>query len=240
MRFGFATWLALLLLCTGLLAQMTTPSTQIQTFHVRGTVRDSTGAPIRETKVKVTFRSASLSQTVSTNDAGAYEADLPLGVYNMSVDALQFRPYRRPAFRVTSPINVTINATLPHNPQVTMREYGPTAEERAAARNITYYDGDFFSVPADDGAPFRLYISYVKRIRTDYSYDYVGDNSPPYDDPVFAAYNLFSLQANTVLYDMESRRLDARGNVVVEDESGKRSGDSMSFKIENGRAIALP
>ena len=53
------------------------------------------------------------------------------------------------------------------------------------------------------------------------------------------AYNLFSLQANTVLYEMESHRLEARGNVVVEDESGKRSAVSMTFKIENGRAVPI-
>jgi lipopolysaccharide export system protein LptA len=56
---------------------------------------------------------------------------------------------------------------------------------------------------------------------------------------VFVAYNLFSLQANTVLYEMESRRLVARGNVVVEDESGKHSAVSMTFKIEDGRAVPI-
>jgi len=243
MRLAFATSLMIFLLCAALSGQAT-PAAQVRTFHVRGTVRDSTRAPIREARAQVTFRSAKLSQIVSTNDLGTYETDLPLGIYTMNVEALQFRSYRRPEFRVVKPINITINVVLarvpPAHTAVFNREYGFVPPRREGASNITYHDGDFFSIPSDDGVPFRLYISYVKRIRTDYSYDYAGDCDPPYDDPVFVAYNLFSLRANTVLYDMESRRLDARGNVVVEDESGKRSAASMSFRVENGRVMALP
>lgn len=236
MRFAFATSLVSLL-CVNLFGQA--PAVQVRTFHVRGTVRDSMGAPIRETRAKVTFRNAELSQILSTNDRGHYETDLPLGVYTMNVDALQFRSYRRPEFRVMKPIDITINVVLTRR-GVHSGEYGTMPKPREVPSNITYYDGDFFSIPSDDGAPFQLYISYVKRIRTDYSYDYAGDPDPPYDDPVFVAYNLFSLRANTVLYDMESRRLDARGNVVVEDESGSRSAASMSFRIGNGRVTPLP
>jgi hypothetical protein len=142
-----------------------------------------------------------------------------------------------------TPINIIINvilARIPPRGAAFNREYGVMPQRREGASNITYHDGDIFSIPSDDGTPFRLYIGYVKRVRTDYSYDYAGDDDPPYDDPVFVAYNLFSLRANAVLYDMESRRLEAHGNVVVEDESGKRSAVAMSFKIENGRVTALP
>ncbi|MGO8794510.1 MAG: hypothetical protein ACLQLC_06785 [Candidatus Sulfotelmatobacter sp.] len=140
-----------------------------------------------------------------------------------------------------SPINITFNATLPHKPPMISRE-NPTQEERAAAKSadVRYYDGDFFAVPSEDGVPFRLYISYVKRIRSEYSYDYAGDNDPPYDDPVLVAYNLFSLQANTVHFDMKSRKLEARGNVVAEDESGQHRAYSMTFRFENGQAIPVP
>jgi hypothetical protein len=243
MRFAFATSSVIFLFCAALSGQAT-PATQVRTFHVRGTVRDFTGAPIRDVRAQVTFRNAKLSQIVSTSEAGTYETDLPLGIYTMHVEALQFRSYRRPEFRMMKPINITINVVLARVPPtrgVFNREYGALPPRREGASNITYHDGDFFSIPSSDGAPLRLYISYVKRIRTDYSYDYAGDDDPPYEDPVFVAYDLFSLRANTVLYDMESRRLDARGNVVVEDGSGRRNAAAvMSFKIENGRATALP
>ena len=220
-------------------AQTWKPAVQIPTFHINGTARDYTGAAVDDVKVRVTFQNGKLSQTVPTTEAGFYETDLPLGVYTMTAEGPGFRRYRRPEFRVMSPLNITLDATL-HRSVGSNQEYYPgPARERNDPTNTRYYDGDFFSVPSEDGVPLRLYISYVKRIRTDYSYAYTGHDDPPYDDPVFVAYNLFSLQANTVLYEMESRRLEARGNVVVEDESGKRSAVSMTFKIENGRAVPI-
>ncbi|MGC2448171.1 MAG: hypothetical protein WA477_11040, partial [Candidatus Sulfotelmatobacter sp.] len=181
-----------------------------------------------------------LSMTVPTNGEGVYEADLPLGIYIMTAQGPPlFKRYRRPEFRVVSPINITLNATLSPMPELIDHEYAPTQEELSASKNTTYYDGDFFSVPSADGVAFRLYISYVKRVRTDYSYDYTGDNTPPYENSVFVAYNLFSLHANQVLYDMQSRRLEAQGNVVVENDSGQHRAYSMTFKIENGQAIQI-
>src|ERR1700678_125579 len=224
----------MLIVCPIFQAQTAEPATQIMTFHISGTIRNYAGAAVRDVKVRATFQNGKLSQTVTMDEAGGYETDLPLGVYTMTAQGSGFRRYRRPQFRVMSQVNVTLNLTLLHSPGVVRRERGRTPEEQDIPMNTRYFDGDFFSVPSEDGVPFRLYISYVKRIRTDYSYAYTGDDEPPYDDPVFVAYNLFSLQANTVLYEMESRRLEARGNVVVEDESGKRSAVSMTFKIENG------
>jgi hypothetical protein len=62
---------------------------------------------------------------------------------------------------------------------------------------------------------------------------------------VFVAYNLFSLEADEVTYDIPSQILNANGRVVVVDEpdseSGSeyrvRTGDWMKFKIVNGKAI---
>jgi hypothetical protein len=238
-RFVTTTFFGILLVCPMLLAQSATPATQVRTFHVRGTIKDSTGGAVRDTKVNVTFQNDKLSVTVPTNESGIYEVDLPFGVYTMSANGSYgalFRPYRRPEFRVMSPINITLNATLAHTSRLIAR-YGPSPV--VTASDITHYDGDFFSIPSEDGEPFRLYISYVKRVRSDYYYDYTGDNEPPYEDFVFAAYNLFSLQANTVHYDMESRRLEAHGNVVVEDESGQHRAYSMTFRFENGKAIPV-
>jgi|CZKD01.1.fsa_nt_gi hypothetical protein len=222
-------------------AQSAKPATQIRTFHARGTIRDSTGAAVRDAKVHVTFENEKLSVTVPTDEVGNYEVDLPLGVYAMSAlgsRASLFRPYRRPEFRVISSINITLNVTLFRLPSA--REGYCCRNSAVNASNVTYYDGDFFSIPSEDGVPFRLYVSYVKRVRSDnYYYDYTGDDEPPYEDSVFVAYNLFSLHADSVHYDMENRKLAAIGNVVVEDESGQHRAYSMTFRFENGQAILV-
>lgn len=54
------------------------------------------------------------------------------------------------------------------------------------------------------------------------------------------AYNLFSLQADKVTYDVQKRTIEARGNVIAVSESGAtQRTDSMAFKIENGQVVML-
>jgi hypothetical protein len=189
----------------------------------------------------VTFQNEKLGVTVPTNEMGKYEVDLPLGLYTMSAMGSRislFRSYRRPEFRVISPINITLNVTLFRLPPVRGGHCCRTSLVNAS--NVTYYDGDFCSIPSQDGVPFRLYVSYAKRVRSDnYYYDHAGDDEPPYEDSVFVAYNLFSLKADSAHYDMENRKLEASGNVVAEDESGLHRAYSMTFKFENGQAILV-
>jgi hypothetical protein len=78
---------------------------------VRGTITDPLDAVVPG--AKVTLQNEQLNKVVDTNNAGIYEADLPLGSYTMMVQMRGFRLYRRPLFRVTTaPSNIILNATL--------------------------------------------------------------------------------------------------------------------------------
>ena len=80
---------------------------------------------------------------------------------------------------------------------------------------------------------------YTRGKRADKSHSYTGEKAP-YEDPVFVAYNLFSLQADRVTYDEKSRIIEASGNVVVADGLGTtQRADAMSFEIDDGRATRL-
>lgn len=59
------------------------------------------------------------------------------------------------------------------------------------------------------------------------------------EDPVSLAYNLFSLRADRVVYNTKENTLEAQGNVVMEDESGKHTADSVTFKIEDSQPRQL-
>lgn len=118
-----------------------------------------------------------------------------------------------------------------------------TAALKAAAKATTVtlpmYEEELFPVPSADGVAYELCIRYTTGHRTNGTYDYSGDRSS-HDDPVFVAYNLFSLHADHVTYDVKTRTLEASSNVVAVDESGvSRRGESMKFKIEDGQAIHL-
>jgi hypothetical protein len=213
-----------------------------ETFQVRGTITDQSGAVIP--RAKVAFQNKQFDKTVTTNGRGVYEADLAFGNYTMTADALGFRPYRRPLFRVTSAETITFDVTLPVGStcdiQVVRTDGGtPTPEDLEAAKRQLCLKEDFFSVPSSDGEPFQVWIRYVRHSESGDTHFYTGEKTPN-DDPVFVAYNLFSLRAGKAIYDEKSRTIKATGNVVAVDKFGvTQSGDSMAFEIENGQAIPI-
>jgi hypothetical protein len=220
--------------------QAAIPATE--TFHVRGTITDETTAVIPS--AKVTFQSKQIGKTVTTNERGVYETDLPFGTYIMTAEVLGFRPYRRPLFRVTSPETITFDFTLPVQGTcdlTVVRIDGGTAtpEDSKAAEKEFCLREDFFSISSSDGVAFQIWIRYVKRNESGDSYVYAGEKTPNHD-PVFVAYNLFSLRADKVIYDAKSRTIRATGNVVVAYESVViPRADSVAFNFENGRAIPI-
>ncbi len=80
-----------------------TAAAQVQNGQFTGTVTDQTGAAIPNAKVTVTNRGTNLTNTVTTNQSGAYMArELPIGSYKISVEA--------PGFRTKVNSNVPVNA----------------------------------------------------------------------------------------------------------------------------------
>jgi hypothetical protein len=231
MRVRVSVSLVVLLCGVSVFGQDAPARTLAATFHVEGTIKDPVGALIQG--ATITFQSQKLSRTVSTNNVGFYEAVLPLGDYTMTAQSRGFQSYHRPLFRVASPLNVHFEIVLLVGTAVDRVYVGTGAE--------TYSGKESFSVPSKEGVPFQLYIRYgVWRSPTGKTIDYRGDKTGDYDDPVFVAYNLFSLQAERVIYDVKEHTIKATGNVVVVDESGKTQRvDGINFKFDNGRAAAV-
>jgi hypothetical protein len=104
---------------------------------------------------------------------------------------------------------------------------------------FNYYGEELLPVPSRDGVPFQLYVLYTGRASIDNSLDYTCEKTP-YEDPVFVAYNLFSLQADHVIFNVKRKTLEASGNVVVSDETGTvQRTESITRNIENGHATPL-
>jgi hypothetical protein len=244
MKFAIPVALAVLLFGGTLFGQSASSPTRPQTFHVRGTIKDPLAAVIPG--VKVTFRSELLTTTVTTNNEGVYEADLPLGDYTMTAQGPPgFRSYRRPLFRVTSPVSAVLNATLlvgdPCGHMLIVNSSGePVTDEQRKAATENCRREELIQIPSDEGMPFQLSIRYESRTLVGSTYSYIGEKSHQYEAPVFVAYNLFSLQADKVTYDVEKRTIEASGSVVAVNEVGTtQRADSMIFKIENGQVALL-
>jgi Carboxypeptidase regulatory-like domain len=232
--------LTVLLLCSNAFGQSATTSDR--TFHVRGRITDQSGAVI--TGAKVEFLNEQFDKRVTTNERGVYEADVPLGNSTMTAQAFGFKPYRRPLFRVTSPNTISFDFTLPVQPTcdvIVVRTDGErvTPEDWEAAKKENCLKEDSFSLPSSDGVPFQVWIRYVKHATSGHEYSYAGTKTPN-DDPVVVAYNLFTLRADEVSYNVRNRTIRANGNVVAVDGTGvTQRAESMIIKFENGQAVPV-
>lgn len=231
MKFAISSLLWILLLTCSALSQ--TASDAPHSFHVQGTIKLHPWVPAGEQRImkeydgsaiNVTFESGSFSRTVTANGEGFYEAELPFGNYVMKVQNWHrygecrfcaHQPgqstYERQLFRVTSPLKLVFNLTLPGG-----------------------FQKQELRLPAKDGTPFRLAVRYG-----DYRHGFTGtiwfDYDPRTGDPVFVEYNLCSLQASHVVYHKKQKTIEATGDVIFDDGSGKQETyDPLFLKIEDG------
>jgi len=249
-----------MLSCAPSFGQSADPLDHRQTFHVHGTVsRTDDGSFVPG--VRVEFEGEKTNKTVSPDQKGRYEAELPVGLYTMTVQPLSpaLLIYKRPLFRVATSTNIVFDVFLDayekRTCEITNPPPGNQISDRDRVKNAC--GGlDMFPLPSEDGA-FQLLIRFGNRKPTDSGYVYSapvdlsalpepsyvyrnGRNPPTLGPPVFVAYNLFTLRADHVIYDERNRTLRAKGNVVVAQADGAtQRADSMIFKLENGQASLL-
>jgi hypothetical protein len=206
---------------------------------------DFTGAVVPGTEL--TFRDEQVTKTVTANSAGFYEADLPAGVYTMTAQAPEpryrgFEIYRRPLFRAMSPTTLILNVVftlrrISCDITVTNKSGGPaTADDLKAAEKNFCGGEDLIPIPSRDGIPFQLRVRYG---RGTVGYVYKADKSIN-NVPVLVEYNLFSLQAERVTYDPQSRTIQAEGRVLVVDSGGTSRAETMTLKLEDGQTARIP
>jgi hypothetical protein len=229
---------AVLLLWPPLFGQSAPPATQPRTFHISGTI---TGGH----SLAVVFEGTS-SKTVMTSEAGVYEANLPLGLWTMTVVAhgpdgkifTNMIYYRRPPFRVTAPASLVFDISLPQGMFCTVmvggRDGGPPTQEEKNHVKAWCAGEEFFSVPSDS-VPFEVHVWGGSKFA---ACSLVGDHSEGCKR-AFATYNTLSVQADDITYDPGESILEAHGNVVTQDESGERKAPSMSFYVHDGQAILM-
>jgi hypothetical protein len=223
-----------------------------QTFHVRGTVRDYNGVIVAgprrdftdlpEAGAEVIFVGANIVKTVSADEKGHYETDLPIGRYRMiAYSGSRFlQVFERPVFWTASQTNVTLDVSFElyrNNCDLGIHAgHIPNAEDFKNACG----GSESFAVASGDGDRFELVIRYKNRERIDGGYAYVK-GSGLHTGPVFVAYNLFTLRAEYVVYDEKSRTLEAHGNVSVEAADGTvQQAAAVKFRLENGEAKPVP
>ena len=236
-----STPIAVLLLCTSLLGQSPASPDRPRTVRVQGLIQSTNDSVVPGTEV--VFHGEQVSRTVISDDKGFYQIDLPAGLYTMTAVRLGYsslQKYSRPLFRIGSQptflLNITLYAERCCCDIVERPGAEQTPEQLENIEKNACGGEDSFPLPSEDGVQFQVYLRYPKRALTDRGYVYKGDQiSTNSGAPARVEYNLFTLEAEQILYDAEHQKLEAAGHVVVTDESGKsQNANSMIFKLENG------
>jgi hypothetical protein len=210
-------------------------------FHVEGTIRRGDSGIAG---VEVKFEGKDTTKSVFSNPNGFYKAELPFGFYTMAASLGTGRKYRR-RFLVTSGTIIILDVVLyddpdcdPVFPRLAHTDGTPISPEPTQDDYMDVCGGsDLVSVPSEAGQPFELLVHYSNRRRSDAEITYTSHGGR---GPIFAAYNLFTLWADKVVYNTAERKITAIGGVVTRDPSGKtKHFTSAIFKIENGEVSVL-
>jgi hypothetical protein len=234
--------LALLLFCAVLIDQSAASASRPKTFHISGTVTRSGKAFSHDW---VTFEGES-PMSVQADPTGAYEADLPLGVWTATVT---MRPYtstdvpgtrdnprfsRPRVFSVAKPSNVVLDLFV--RPPVVCDMAGPldTTPEQWDHIHAHCAGEEFFAVPSADGTPFEVIVG-----GRDHQLCSLKGEDKAACDREFATYDLFSVRADKIVYKSHEWTLETSGKVVVKDEHGEYRRDWANFFIGDGRVVPI-
>lgn len=223
-----------LLLCGTVLGQSGTtgPDSRV---HISGSVTQC-GNAVPATLVR--FAGAT-SETTKSDRTGTYKLDLPLGSWIATTpvslhDAAENRSTSRPRrFRLDAPGNLVLDLYLRPPVVCDVMFYlpngrAPTPEE-LSNRDKVCYGEEFFSAPSKNGEAFEVDLFGV---------DHDGDVC--YREKAHrrsATYNLLTVEADQIVYRPAEKILRAQGNVVIDDETDRRTAPAVSFRIEDGRAV---
>jgi hypothetical protein len=202
------------------------------TGEVRGTVIDMNDA--RVSRATITVEGDGLSRTVATSDDGTYKIELPLGTYRIKATRIGFFPGRRAPFRAVSSASIILNFTLiPCSivNEITIKSGQYVGEKD---RYEDPFKEEVFPLVHPTGTQLELSVRYGSRQEDQNIVEYRGTVIPyeaHADTPtgsvrrdkylgVTISYNLLTIRADQVRLDPTTFRLEAEGNVVVED--GKR------------------
>ena len=199
-----------------------------QTGHLRGVIADPTGAVVAG--AKVLFKSAVANDSVTTAANGTYEAQLPVGTYEIEVR----KPglcYRRATFRLPASVALTINAVV--TPcivaDVVTFENG-RGTERDEIRPA--YKAESVPIPNSSAPPLELLITYAGAEEDADITVYTGNGAPG----VVVTYDNFTVYARKIRFDRRALRIYAEGSVVVEDGTGPSTGERAVLAFKQGNA----
>ena len=198
--------------------------------RLEGIVVDPTGAIVPG--ANVSFESAGATYSAATAADGKYKIEVPEGRYEISVRKPGFC-YRRAPFRIASSQSLTINAALSvcAIADVLTIENGVS---RAHDELRPVYKEESIAVPCGAAEKLEMLIIYGVREEKADTAAYEGNRD---FNTVVATYNNVTVYAQRIRFDRKSSHLYAQGNVLIENGSGRSSGEEVTLSFDRSCAL---
>ena len=234
MKVNIAPIIVLLLLANAvtLAAKHRQSSTTKATGWLSGTVVDINEA--RVSGATITIEGEGLTRAIATAEDGTYRIELPVATYRIKATGTGFCPARRAPFRARSSTSMILNFALIPCPIVSGIEIKNGQYVGETDRYKDPLKEEVFPLVHPSGAPLELLVRYGARQENREIIEYRG-TVVGYDEhldtpagfirrqkylKVAFSYDSLMIRADKVQLDPKSFRLEAEGNVVIED--GKR------------------
>ena len=196
--------------------------------HLQGAVADSSGAVVPGAKVVLKSDVASYSALTAVD--GTYQIQLPIGRYLIDVRKAGFC-YQRAPFRLLASAVLTIDAVVTPcviADVVTIENGKGTARDELRPA----YKVESVVIPDSSSQPLELLITYASREEDAGITNYTGNGAPE----VVATYDNLTVYARRVRFDRKALRIYAEGKVIVEDGTGRSTGERAVLTLGLGKA----
>lgn len=196
---------------------------------LRGVLTDVSGRPVAGATILI--KGTRIARNLTTNTDGTYQIELPADLYHLSVSGWKdFSPALRAAFRLSPTTTSVLNLILIERGTVAIPYPGAKPDEffdDGPSVSIKYellpLAQPLNSMPPEIGVQFGE--KHLKGSVIEYKAELMYRGHSLYGDPhpgVVVSYNLTTIYANRARFNRKSSRLEAEGNVIVEND-GKRT-----------------
>lgn len=176
----------------------------------------------------ITFTKGKLKMRTTTNESGAYRVELPAGIYRVTVKRQGFLPYRRASFEVHPSESVVINIALAisHIP-VGVLYIGPASKAPRFPPDppLNY---DLHQLVDSTKQRRELLIEYANRRKKAGLVEYTNGT---------ASCDSFLIYADKLSFFRNGTRIEAIGNVIVEDGKQRYKTNRTVVSLRQGCRI---
>jgi hypothetical protein len=191
--------------------------------QVTGCVYDPSEAVFAGTTV--VLRGAGIERKVKTNEDGIYRAELPAGLYQISLEHPELKPYRRAPFRVRAGESVMINlAPAISSIPMSVLYVGPPekAPHFPPDKPLKY---DSFRVAGPMDQPREMLIEYGQRRYHRDSVEYMWAT---------LSYDALLVFGKRLRYDKKRSVIEAEGDVILEHGHERQRVKRVILKLRDG------